>query len=267
MQAGIGQLLAWKGAAVALWFVALFALERVLPAAQPRLAEPGWRRLLRNAALWAGNALLSPAVVLPVSALAAAAAPQWRPSWWSGAGGLLLDLLLLDGLIYWWHRANHLAPFLWRFHAVHHLDRFLDTTTAVRFHAGEVLLSALARAGVIVLLALPLSSVLAFETLVLLATTFHHSNLRLPPRFERVLSLVVVTPSIHWVHHHRWRADTDSNYATVFSLWDRLFASRSPRPRFSDMPIGVEGREEEALMGLLRAPFRRFSYAGRSASS
>ncbi|MGO8915103.1 MAG: sterol desaturase family protein [Stellaceae bacterium] len=256
MQAGIDQLLAWKGAAVGLWFLALFALERWRPAARPRLAEPGWRRLARNAALWAGNAVLSPLVVVPISAFAAGAALRWRPSWWSGAGGLLLDLLLLDCLIYWWHRANHVVPFLWRFHAVHHLDRFLDTTSAVRFHAGEVLLSALARAGVIVLLALPLSSVLVFEALVLMAAMFHHSNLRLPPALERALSLLVVTPSIHWVHHHRRRVDTDSNYCTILSLWDWLFASRSRHQRAPDMPIGVEGREEQDVLRLLAAPFR-----------
>lgn len=256
MQAGVDQLLAWKGAAVGGWFVLLFALERWRPAASARLAEPGWRRLIRNAALWVGNTVLSPLVVLPLSALAAASAPAWRPAWWSGPGGLLLDLLLLDFLIYWWHRACHVVPFLWRFHAVHHLDRFLDTSSAVRFHAGEVLLSALARGAVILVLAMPLASVLVFETLVLMATIFHHSNLRLPPALERALSRLMVTPSIHWVHHHRMRVDTDSNYATVLSLWDPLFGTRARHARALDMPIGVEAREEESLPRLLAAPFR-----------
>jgi sterol desaturase/sphingolipid hydroxylase (fatty acid hydroxylase superfamily) len=180
----------------------------------------------------------------------------WRPSWWSGAGGLVLDLVLLDFWIYWWHRANHRIPLLWRFHAMHHLDRVLDTSSALRFHFGEVLLSAAARAATIVLLGLPFVSVVAFEALVLGATIFHHSNLALPPRLEAALSRLVVTPSIHWVHHHRVRRDTDSNYATVLSLWDRLFASRSPRPRLAGMAIGVEGRDELALPQLLVAPFR-----------
>ena len=256
MQVGVDQLLAWKGAAVLAWFALLFAAERWRPAVPPRLAETPWRRLARNATLFAVNGLLSPLVVLPVSAFAAMHALNWRPAWWGGAAGLAADLLLLDLLIYWWHRANHVVPLLWRFHAVHHYDRFLDTTTAVRFHAGEVLLSAAARAVIIVLLAFPLRSVLIFETLVLLAALFHHSNLRLPPALERRLSRLVVTPSIHWVHHHRLRADTDSNYSTILSLWDPLFASRSPTQRAPDMPIGVEGREERALPGLVVAPFR-----------
>jgi sterol desaturase/sphingolipid hydroxylase (fatty acid hydroxylase superfamily) len=256
MQAGIEQLLAWKGVAVGVWFALLFFGERWRPAAVPHLAEPPLHRLLRNAALWAGNTLLSLLVVVPASAWAATQALDWRPPWWSGAGGLVADLVLLDVLIYWWHRANHVVPLLWRFHAVHHLDRFLDTTSALRFHAGEVLLSALARGAIIVLTAIPLASVLAFEALVLMAAIFHHSNLRLPPALEVALSRLVVTPSIHWVHHHRLRADTDSNYGTILSLWDRLFASRSSHARSPDMPIGVEAREEAAVLGLLAAPFR-----------
>jgi sterol desaturase/sphingolipid hydroxylase (fatty acid hydroxylase superfamily) len=249
-------LLAWKSAAVMLWLALLFAAERLAPATvRPETVK--WRRIGRNLALWAVNTALSPFVVVPLS-LWAAAHPLWaRPDWWSGAGGLLLDLAILDGLIYWWHRANHEVALLWRFHEVHHLDRFLDTSTALRFHFGEVLLSALFRSAVIVALAVPFSSVLAFEAMVLAAALFHHSNVRLPGAVERALSLVVVTPSIHWVHHHRVRSDTDANYSTILSLWDRLFTSRSPTPRRPGMEIGTEGREEEAIAGLLAHPFRR----------
>ena len=107
----------------------------------------GAMRLLRNGALWLLNSGLSPLLVVPLTAWAASVSLDWRPPWWSGWGGLLLDLLLLDFLIYWWHRANHELPFLWRFHEVHHRDEFLDATSAVRFHFGEILLSALARAA------------------------------------------------------------------------------------------------------------------------
>jgi sterol desaturase/sphingolipid hydroxylase (fatty acid hydroxylase superfamily) len=243
--------------AVLLWLAAVFAAERLAPAAPfpIKAVRPGVR-LLGNGVLWMINAGLSVAVVVPVTAWATGAALNWRPLWWSGWGGLAVDLLILDGLIYWWHRANHVVPFLWRFHSVHHLDRTLDSTTALRFHFGEVTLSAAARAVVVLALAIPLASVLVFETLLLLATIFHHSNLRLPPWLERTLSRAVVTPSIHWVHHHRLRRDTDSNYSTVLSLWDPLFRSRSKTRRTPDLEIGVEGREEEPVLGLIAAPFR-----------
>ena len=267
MQESLQLLLTWKSAAAAAVFALFFLGERLYPAA-PEPAETGppagpaagwgrWRRVLRNLAFWMLNLGLSLAIVLPLTEWSARVAPAWRPAWWSGWEGLALDLLLLDFLIYWWHRANHRVPLLWRFHAVHHLDRFLDSTSALRFHFGEVAISALARALVILAVGFPLFSVLLFETLLLAATIFHHSNLRLPAGFERALSWIVVTPSIHWLHHHRVRRDTDSNYATVLSLWDRLFGSRNRGRRRPDMPIGVEGEEEETAVRLLLRPFRK----------
>jgi sterol desaturase/sphingolipid hydroxylase (fatty acid hydroxylase superfamily) len=235
---------------------ALFVLERLFPAARSHVANM-IVRVAKNLSLFAINALASPLIVIPISVWAAGLAPRWRPEWWSGWSGLAIDLLLLDLWIYWWHRANHEFPFLWRFHQVHHRDEFLDVTTAVRFHFGEVILSALVRAGVILLLAMPIASVVVFETLLLLATIFHHSNLKLPRGLERALSFAIVTPSIHWVHHHALRRDTDSNYATVLSVWDRLFRSRSATPRTPEMAIGVEGQRDEALPSLLVLPFRR----------
>jgi sterol desaturase/sphingolipid hydroxylase (fatty acid hydroxylase superfamily) len=187
--------------------------------------------------------------------LASSYAFQWRPDWWSGVFGLALDLLLLDGWIYWWHRLNHESAFLWRFHEVHHLDEFLDASSALRFHFGEVLLSSAVRAGIILLLGVPLLSVVVFETLLSLVTMFHHSNVRLPPRVERALSFLIVTPSIHWVHHHALRRDTDSNYSAVLSVWDRLFGSRSVTIRTPDMPIGTEGLRDRSLAGLVASPF------------
>ncbi|MEX0759276.1 MAG: sterol desaturase family protein [Tistlia sp.] len=254
------ELVTWKGFAVAVWLAALFLAERLRPAARPAPPAPGEPaggagRLLRNAGLWSLTLLLSVLVVVPLTWWAAEQALGWRPAWWQGAGGLLLDLLVLDLLIYWWHRANHELPLLWRFHEVHHLDRFLDTTSALRFHAGEVLLSAAARALVVLLLGFPFVSVLVFETLVLTATLFHHSNLRLPGGLERALSRVVITPSIHWVHHHARRRDTDSNYGTILSIWDPLFGTRSPTARTPGMAIGVEGRRERSLGALLLQPF------------
>ena len=69
----------------------------------PGRRSPGWRAMLALAAI---NFLLSPLVVLPLTALAAGHALAWRPVWWQGWPGLALDLLLLDFLIYWWHRGQ-----------------------------------------------------------------------------------------------------------------------------------------------------------------
>lgn len=257
MDAALQHLLADKSYLVLGWFLLLFAGERLASAARPGGAwRWDWRRLGRNGALWAINIAGSLLVVVPLTLWAARHGLWPRPAWWGGGAALVLDLLALDFLIYWWHRANHRVPLLWRFHEIHHLDAFLDSSSALRFHFGEVLLSALFRAGVVGLLAFPIASVLVFETLVLLAALFHHSNLRLPPRLEAALARIVITPSIHWVHHHARRADTDSNYGTILSLWDPLFGSRNRATRRTpEMAIGVERERELPLLGLLLRPF------------
>jgi len=249
---GLSALMAYKAAVVLGWLCLLLVAERMYPLAR---VVGGIRRVAKNLALAGLNALLSPLIVVPVSAFAAAHALDWRPSWWSGWTGLALDILVLDLWIYWWHRANHEWGLLWRFHEVHHLDEFLDASSALRFHFGEVLISALARAAVILALGVPLLSVVVFETLLALNTMFHHSDIRLPARLERALAIAIVTPSIHWVHHHALRRDTDSNYASLLSLWDRLFASRSATHRTPDMPIGTEGLKDRGVAGLLARPF------------
>ena len=241
-----------KGGIVLMVLVAVFVLERLFPMAR---AIGGLKRVGRNLSLAVLNAILSWAVVVPVSAFAAQWALHYRPDWWQGGTGLILDILVLDLWIYWWHRANHEVRFLWRFHEVHHLDEFLDASSALRFHFGEVFLSSLVRAAVIFLAGVPLSSVVVFETLIAVNAIFHHSNVKLPGAVERALALVIVTPSIHWVHHHARRADTDSNYATLLSVWDRLFGSRSPTLRSVDMVIGVEGRVDETIARLVKRPF------------
>ena len=242
-----------KGAIIVAFLAVFLAAGALLPFAKLQ-AQP-LRRIAKNLSLAAINALISPLLVIPLTIFAAQWALTWRPDWWQGGIGLLMDFVLLDAWLYVWHRANHVLPMLWRFHQVHHLDETLDASTALRFHFGEVIASSVLRAAVIYLLGMPLMSVLAFETLVAVASIFHHSNLRLPAAFERALACVIVTPCIHWVHHHAKRADTDSNYATVLSLWDRVFGSRSATVRTVDMQMGVERGQDVGLAALVVRPF------------
>ena len=136
------------------------------------------------------------------------------------------------------------------------MDQWLDVTSAVRFHFGEVILSALIRAVVIICLGISWQSVIVFEVLVLICSGFHHSNVRLPVKLEQWLSRVLITPSIHWVHHHEIQRDTDSNYGTIFSFWDRLFVSRSNNQRTAEMPIGLENYSDKTFAQLLLQPFK-----------
>lgn len=256
--------LAVKSALVLAALAAFVVYERLHPVEDSplflrfgRAARAGWSRLIKNLGLFGFNLLLSPLIVIPITALSSEVTLGLRPDWWSGWFGLALDILILDLWIYAWHRANHEIQFLWRFHEVHHLDEFLDTSSALRFHFGEVALSAMARLPFIVLFDVPLASVILFEGLILSAAIFHHSDAALPPKLENALAKVIVTPSIHWVHHHALRADTDSNYGTIFSFWDRIFRSKSLTRRFRGMKIGVERLKDQPLHKLIVRPLRR----------
>ncbi len=141
-----------------------------------------------------------------------------------GPGHFLAALVLLDGWMYAWHRANHAVPFLWRFHRMHHSDRHMDVTTAARFHPGEQVGSALLRLGLVPLLGLGVWELVVYDALVNAVTQFHHADVSIG-RCDRWLRWLIVTPYVHKVHHSDRRAETDSNYATVLSVWDRVFGS------------------------------------------
>ena len=147
----VPDLLQWKATILLGFAAAMLAVEFAFPAVRPLLSarlatvQQQAMRAAKNLALLLINAGLSPVLVIPLSAFAVTWAPHWRPDW---ATGVVIDLVVLDAWIYWWHRANHGLPMLWRFHEVHHLDEFLSVTSAIRFHFGEVILSAFVRAAV-----------------------------------------------------------------------------------------------------------------------
>jgi sterol desaturase/sphingolipid hydroxylase (fatty acid hydroxylase superfamily) len=175
------------------------------------------------------------------------------PGWVS----FLLALLLFDLWMYLWHRANHRIPFLWRFHRVHHSDPALDATTGFRFHPGELFLSSVARVAVLPLLGMPLWQLAIYEAVLLPVILFHHSNVRLPRWLDYGLLPLVVTPAMHRVHHSRLQPETDSNYASLLPLWDRLFRTFRIREDASGIEPGLDefdGEEWQSLGGILRTP-------------
>ena len=228
--------------------------ERVAPGLEWR---GGLSRVLRNFGLWTLNFVLVFALVLPLTAWASESIPGWRPVWLEGAAGFAIDILILDLLWYWWHRAHHVVPLLWRFHEVHHLDEFIDTSTAYRTHTVEMLLSIAVRVAVVLALDISFVSLLAFELVGTIICALQHCNARLaPPWLGRALSLVFVTPSVHWVHHFSAREYMNCNFGLIFCFWDRVFGSFRRKLRSPDTGIGVEGKPDTSLTALLVDPFR-----------
>jgi sterol desaturase/sphingolipid hydroxylase (fatty acid hydroxylase superfamily) len=247
--------------AAACVLILLFALEGWLPAAVDR------HRRLRHAARNLALGLLNAAALAVLAAPFITQVAVWVEESRFGllnlvnlppVIGAVAAILLFDAWMYLWHRANHQFSFLWRFHRVHHSDPEMDATTAIRFHTGEILISSALRLAVIPLLGITIYRLLVYEMLLLPVILFHHSNVRFPERLDRWLRLIIVTPAIHRIHHSRLRMETDSNYSSVFSFWDRLVGTFRMRKNGSSVDFGLDefdGERWQRMRGLLTTPF------------
>lgn len=172
----------------------------------------------------------------------------------------LLAFLLMDLSFYYWHLLNHRVPLLWRFHNVHHIDPDLDVSTALRFHFGELALSAGFRLVQILAIGVSAWVYVVYELVFQANTLFHHSNVRLPIRLERPLNRVLVTPRMHGIHHSQVEHETHSNYGVVFPWWDRLHRTLGLNVPQAAITIGVPGYTEpddNRLWNVVWMPFRR----------
>jgi sterol desaturase/sphingolipid hydroxylase (fatty acid hydroxylase superfamily) len=248
--------------AVAL-FALLFGLERWLPLRTSTHSLLG--RLLVNIAISVLTFVAAALLVQP--------AAQWALSW-SGEKPfglvhlvalpawfeLALSFLLMDLAFYYWHVANHRAPFLWRFHNVHHADPELDVSTAFRFHFGEVALSSLFTLVQVSLIGPSVWAFAVYQAAFQAEVLFHHSNLRLPIGVERLLNKVVVTPRMHGIHHSQVQRENNSNFGTVFPWWDRLHRTLGLNIPQSAIRIGVPGYslpQDNTAANALLMPFRK----------
>lgn len=245
-------------------FVSVLALMLLLEYRWPRRAVPLRRQR------WPGNfglGFVNTLLLRLLPLLAVGVAIQAQLAGWGLFNQLrlppviavLLAWLLLDCAIYWQHRALH-TRLLWRLHRPHHADTALDTSTALRFHPLEILLSMLYKMGVVLALGAPVAAVILFEVMLNAAAMFNHANFRLPG--DRWVRKLLVTPDFHRVHHSNYRQEIDSNYGNVLSIWDYLFGSYVAQPRdgHAVMKIGLaefRSVDQQRIIPLLLQPFRR----------
>jgi sterol desaturase/sphingolipid hydroxylase (fatty acid hydroxylase superfamily) len=244
-------------------FLVFLLLESVLPLR--RAVEGKLRRIGRNASVaglgLATVTILQTLILVPVSAwsvrsrvglLSIVALPDWAR--------FVAGILLLDYTLWFWHWLNHKVPFLWRFHLVHHVDRDLDASTGIRFHFGELGLSVLFRAAQIAAIGAEPLAVSVYQIALFASVLFHHSNTRLAVGLERWLVRIVVTPRMHGIHHSDYRNETNSNWSSLFSVWDYLHGTARLDVPQSGIVIGVPAYSDPnrvTLGKVLALPFRR----------
>lgn len=252
-------------------FLGLFALFAVLEARAPRRARvvPRRGRWITNLSITVLDTLTLRAMAILLPALAVGAALDAQAQGWGlfnrldGPAWLeiLLAVLILDLAIWAQHLVTHKVPLFWRFHRVHHADRDMDVTTAVRFHPVEIAASMGLKIGLVYLLGPAAVAVVLFEVLLNGTALFNHANLALPPGLDRALRRVLVTPDMHRVHHSVRREEHDSNYGFALSVWDRIFGTYRAEAEGGPqgMKVGLEWQDERpAKLGWsLGLPFRR----------
>ncbi|MBW7998139.1 MAG: sterol desaturase family protein [Candidatus Glassbacteria bacterium] len=244
------------------FFLLLLAIEQVFPLRTRTRSRPGrWGvNLVLTALVFAAAGwLLRPVVSSLTGAVLKNECGLMCRLGFPPAPAAVVGFLLMDLTFYWWHRANHAIPFLWRLHNVHHIDPDVDVTTSFRFHFVEIILSIGFRVVQVLVLGITPTVYATYELFFTLGTMFHHSNLRLPLWLERPLNFILVTPRMHGIHHSAWRDETNSNYSVLFRLWDTLHRTLRLDVPQADVECGVpgySGRRDNSLFTLLTMPFR-----------
>jgi sterol desaturase/sphingolipid hydroxylase (fatty acid hydroxylase superfamily) len=171
---------------------------------------------------------------------------------------VIASIIMLDLAAYAMHRLYHRVPFLWRFHRAHHSDLDIDSTTSLRFHLGEVVMTSGMKGLSVLGLGVSPVGFLLSETVTLAAGLFSHGNVRLPGRLESRLRLAVVTPTMHWIHHSRRLAEHNTNLGAIFSGWDRLFGTYYMGVGRNEIQFGLDeypAPEDVTLVRFARIPF------------
>jgi len=243
------------------------SLEALFPRRQRNLPRQG--RWLTHLGITVIDSL-AVRILGPLTAIAVAV-------WASGKGVGLFNLtdwplwfevtlafIVLDFAIYLQHVISHRVPLFWRFHKVHHTDRDLDASSAVRFHPIEILLSMLYKCGLVLLIGPAALAILIFEIVLNASAIFNHANLKLPLWLDRLLRPLIVTPDMHRVHHSVIEGETNSNYGFCFSIWDRLCRTYIAQPQagHDGMMIGLSEHQSDKpskLFWSLKLPFAKSS--------
>jgi sterol desaturase/sphingolipid hydroxylase (fatty acid hydroxylase superfamily) len=225
-----------------------------------------------RAARWPANIALAVinaglAMFAPLSAVSAALFAQqmgWGLLHWVQMPLLVdvgLSLAVLTLTTYGIHRLFHQVPVLWRLHRIHHSDTQIDSTTAVRHHPVEVILTAAITFLVVVSIGVDPSTALALSLVDQLWAVWTHSALRLPLWLHRKVCFVFVTPLTHVIHHSTDVRETDTNYGNTVTIWDWLFGTHRVEPLrdASEFETGLEYSEKDSadLDFLLRLPFKK----------
>lgn len=171
----------------------------------------------------------------------------------------LIAIIALDFFNFIYHYLMHKIPVCWRFHQVHHSDMEVDISTTFREHPGETFLRVSFFIGAVYLLGISPWIIIIFQLLESSSNIISHSNIKLPEKLDRYVSIIFVTPNSHSVHHHYRLPQTDTNYGDIFAIWDHLFRTASKMCQ-KDIVYGINTHMNPIYNAsfklLIKRPFR-----------
>ena len=182
------------------------------------------------------------------------------PRAWPAAAQIALLVIAADLLEYGRHRLLHRVPCLWRIHSLHHSSDRLHALKSGRVHAFDVMTRAILVFLPLLWLGTPARWLPIYPAALLVLGPIAHSNLDL--RLPRWLHSIAVTPPFHALHHARNRELSNSNFAGVLPVWDRLFGTFADPERVARQPCGIEEPVPSGFWAQIAWPFR-FGRASR----
>lgn len=188
-----------------------------------------------------------------ISFMGAATWDHWLPNFKIielGTSPLLLQVVLgyflITFIYYWWHRARHEIPFLWKWvHQIHHSPSRLEVITSFYKHPIEIVVNGLLSSWILYsLLGInPLAAAIVVS-ITGIAEFFYHWNISTP----HALGYFIQRPESHRLHHkrgvHRF------NYSDL-PIWDMLFGTFD-NPRVCPKEVGFDLEQELSLMKMLK---------------
>ncbi|WP_299106286.1 sterol desaturase family protein [uncultured Tenacibaculum sp.] len=133
----------------------------------------------------------------------------------------ILAYLLYDFTVFFIHYLGHKVRVLWCIHGVHHTAEDMNLTVVARGSIFDVFFTPFNFIWLPVLGFHPFM-IFVIEPIARLYATLTHVNEKVIGK-QRWLDKILITPSVHRVHHAKNHIYLDRNYGETFSVWDRIF--------------------------------------------
>jgi sterol desaturase/sphingolipid hydroxylase (fatty acid hydroxylase superfamily) len=179
---------------------------------------------------------------------------------WEGMPGWLAGTLVVfcgDFVGYWRHRYEH-TSLIWPTHAIHHSDTAMSWLTLFRFHPLNRLITAVIDTTFLAVLGFPDWTLVLNNWVRHYYGMFIHADV---PWMYGVCGYVFVSPVMHRWHHVCESSGSGCNFATVFSIFDRVFGTLYVPGRCT-VPLGVREDVGRGIGGQLVYPFVAWARAG-----